>query len=356
MVSEYFSDISNLRFLVFGLGFTSILIIFFKLRNYKAKRSIMRPVFYVSSALVALSLWPILLDMPANILILYNNPGRGSIAFVFLISLILLIFLIFERDRYFKREKVINNLYNKLVINRVQSEYSFQDLNYEIVVIIPAFNEEKNLGKVLDEIPNNINNKPIGVIVVDDGSEDDVSLVCKNKENIILVNHLINRGGGAALRTGYQIAKLLGAKIVVTIDADGQHQPKEISTLIMPIINNDADVVIGSRFLDGDYSGVYIRKIGIKVFNIIINLLFGSNITDCTSGYRAFNLDKLTQINLIQDQYHTAELLIEAMKRKFVIKEVSVEIIQRFSGASKKGTNAFYAYSFLKTVISTWLR
>ena len=200
--AKYFSDIPTLRFLVFGLGFIAILIMFFKLRNYKAKRSNMRVIFYVSLVLIVLALWPNLLDMPSNILILSNNPGGRIVAFLFFISLIFFIVLLFERDKFFKTEKFLNNLHNKLVINRLQSEYSFQDLNYEIVVIIPAYNEEKNLGQVLDEIPNNINNKLIGVLVIDDGSEDDISLVTKNKKNVILVNHLINRGGGGGPKVG----------------------------------------------------------------------------------------------------------------------------------------------------------
>jgi len=356
MVSDYLTDISFLRVAGLLIGIVVIISLFYRLRTYKSKRSNIWLLFYLSLTLVTISIFPGALDFPSQLLSLYDTRGGRIVTYIFLISCIFWVLLLVEREKSVKRDKNFDLLHNKLIINNVSACYHFEDLSYDIVVVIPAYNEEKNLAKVLDEIPRTIDEIAIGVVIVDDGSQDDTIQIARGRTNVILVSHLINRGGGAALKLGYKVANKLNAKIVVTMDADGQHQPKEISTLVKPIINNEADIIIGSRFLVGEYSGSFIRVIGIKIFNNIIKQLLGVKITDCTSGYRAFNFEKLNKITLMQNQYHTSELLIDAIKRGFVVSEVPVEIIQRFSGDSKKGSNFYYGFSFLKTIILTWLR
>jgi glycosyltransferase involved in cell wall biosynthesis len=114
---------------------------------------------------------------------------------------------------------------------------------------------------------------------------------------------------GAALRLGYDIAVAGGAKIVLTMDGDGQHRPNEIERLVKPILDDEVDIVIGSRLLGQCERDSKIRWIGIHLFNFIINLLAGTRITDCSNGFRSFRVESLKKIVLLQDQFHTAELI-----------------------------------------------
>ena len=122
----------------------------------------------------------------------------------------------------------------------------------------------------------------------------------------------------------------------------------KLTVSVGPLVYIFSKIDIGSRFLEGKYSGSLIRKIGIKLFNNLIKQLLGVKITDCTSGFRAFNFKKLNKITLMQDQYHTSELLIDAIKRGFVVSEVPVNITERLSGDRKKGSNFYYGFSFFK--------
>ena len=172
----------------------------------------------------------------------------------------------------------------------------------------------------------------------------------------LVVSNPINRGGGAALRLGYDIATEAGAKIVVTMDGDGQHLPEEIPRLVEPILNDGADFVIGSRLLGKYQKDSLVRWLGIHIFNLIINTLAGTKISDCSNGFRAFRVDALRKVFLLQDQFHTAELLIDASRKRIRIAEVPVTVLRRFSGKSKKGKNWKYGLNFSKTVLKTWLR
>ncbi len=124
----------------------------------------------------------------------------------------------------------------------------------------------------------------------------------------------LNRGQGAALRTGYRLALITGADVVVTMDADGQHQPSELSRLVAPIVADEADVVNGSRVLgDADPSHAA-REMGIKLFAQLLSLLTWSKITDPACGYRAVRTEALRGLEFRQDQFHNSEFIIEASK------------------------------------------
>ena len=140
------------------------------------------------------------------------------------------------------------------------------------------------------------------------------------------------------------------------MDADGQHNPEEIGTLVGPVVTQEADFVIGSRVLGSSDKYSTIRAYGVQVFSKLINMLVGAKITDCSSGFRAFNRRVLEDCLLIEEQYHTAELIIEASKRGFRIQERPVNIAARLSGRSKKGSDYRYGLSFLLTILKTWLR
>jgi glycosyltransferase involved in cell wall biosynthesis len=195
----------------------------------------------------------------------------------------------------------------------------------------------------------------VGVLVVDDGSEDETRQVV-NDHNQFIVSNPINRGGGAALRLGYDILKNSDAAICVTMDADGQHRPEDIEALVSPIIKNEYDVVIGSRVLGSREKDDPLRIAGVHFFSAIVSSLLGKRITDPSSGFRAFKMDKIKGIDLYEDQYHTSELIIDAIKKGLRVKEVPITILKRKFGKSKKGKDLVYGLNFARIIIKTWWR
>src|SRR5262249_11142528 len=171
-----------------------------------------------------------------------------------------------------------------------------------------------------------------------------------------LAIHVINRGGGAALRVGYAMAIERGVDIVVTMDADNQHHPEEIERLVRPILNGEADFVNGSRVLGHYGRDSSIRAGGVIFFNYLLALLTGIKITDCSNGFRAIRTACLAELTLSQSQYHATEMLLECIRRGFRFLEVPITISVRLHGQSKKGPTVRYALGFLRTVLLTWLR
>ncbi|MEX0754071.1 MAG: glycosyltransferase family 2 protein [Actinomycetota bacterium] len=225
----------------------------------------------------------------------------------------------------------------------------------KIATVSPAFNEEENLGEVLRRIPRELEGYQVISIVVDDGSEDATVEVARAGGALVASNP-IRRGGGLALRVGYDIAIELGADIVVTVDADGQHMPEELPVMIEPILAGRADYVNGSRLLGEFESESTIRHIGVHFFSWLTTILTGQRITDISSGYRAATTDLLRKLVLEQDQFWTSEVLIEALRHRARIVEVPVTIEARKGGKSKKPKSLKYGYHFGKAILQTWLR
>jgi hypothetical protein len=224
-----------------------------------------------------------------------------------------------------------------------------------LVVVIPAFNEEGNVGAVVRSLPRQLGELAVIAIVVSDGSTDRTA--AEAREAGSLATELpINRGGGLALRVGYELALQLDAEIVVTMDADGQHLASELETMIEPILAGEADYVNGSRLLGAFEKESTIRHVGVHVFSRIVTVLTGRRITDPSSGYRAARADLLERLVLEQDQFWTSEILIEALRQRARVVEVPVTIVARASGASKKPRSMRYGWSFSKVIIQTWLR
>jgi hypothetical protein len=224
-----------------------------------------------------------------------------------------------------------------------------------IVVVSPAFNEAENIAAVIHAMPAEVEDHYVVTIVVDDHSDDGTPHVAR-KAGALVISLPIRRGGGLALRVGYEIALELGADIVVTIDADGQHQPEELPVLVKPILEGQADHVNGSRVL-GDYErGPWIRNAGVHFFSWLVTILTGQRVTDISSGYRATRADTLRTLILEQDQFWTSEVTIEALRQRARIVEVPVTFLTRRGGESKKPKSLRYAWNFSKAIAKTWLR
>ena len=191
-----------------------------------------------------------------------------------------------------------------------------------IVACIPAYNEEKYIAKVIVETKKYVNK----IIVCDDGSRDLTADIAREL-GAIVVRHRENRGYGAALRTLFKKALELNPDIIVTLDADGQHDPKEIPRLVEPILRGEADIVIGSRFL-GKTTQPKWRILGVKAVTKTVKKAFSINeITDAQSGFRAYRASVVGDL-IPEDNTMAAsvEILAKAKNKNLRIKEVPITI------------------------------
>ena len=195
----------------------------------------------------------------------------------------------------------------------------------KIAILVPAYNEAENVGQVLDLMPSEVCGMETAVLVVDDGSRDGTGDVAA-EHGAIVARHVINRGGGAALRTGYRLMVDSGAEVVVTLDADGQHLPAEMERLVKPVLDREVDVAHGSRVLGKADRNHFARELGIVFFNRLVSFITRTHVTDCSNGYRAVRTTVLPQLVLRQEQFHTSEFMIEAIKRGIPAREVPVTV------------------------------
>lgn len=192
-----------------------------------------------------------------------------------------------------------------------------------ITVILPAFNEEVSIGSVVLLTRYYADS----VIVVDDGSSDRTAEIARKAGAEVIV-HEVNKGKGAALKTGFAAADNLGADIIVTMDSDGQHNPAEIPKLVDPIIKGEADMVNGSRYLNGlDKNTPAYRRVGQTILDRVTNLNSGLEITDSQSGFRAFAASTKDIFRFTaQGMAIESEMLADAGKSGLRIAEVEIGV------------------------------
>ena len=194
----------------------------------------------------------------------------------------------------------------------------------DITIGIPAYNEEKNIASIIVKLKK-IAQK---IIVCNDGSTDLTGEIAQ-KLGAVVINHPKNLGYGSGIRSIFQKAKEIDTDILVTFDADGQHQVEDIKKVIEPILKNEVDVVIGSRFLENkNVSTPEYRKIGIKLITKVTNSTLKEKITDSQSGFRAYNKDVITKLDPGDvGMGISTEILIKASSHGFKIAEVPINIL-----------------------------
>jgi len=197
-------------------------------------------------------------------------------------------------------------------------------IDLKIAIGIPAFNEEKNIAKIIVKLKKMADS----VIVCNDGSKDMTGDIAKEL-NAIVINHPKNLGYGASIQSLFTKAKEMDFDILVTFDGDGQHRVEDIKKIIEPIIDNKADIVIGSRFLEEKDSEIpRYRKIGIKAITSLTNITSNEKISDSQSGFRAYNKKILNEINPSDNGMGVStEILIKANKQGFKIGEVPITVL-----------------------------
>jgi len=224
-----------------------------------------------------------------------------------------------------------------------------------LAIVIAAYNEQGAIGPVIEGLPPVICDLQVAKIVVSDGSADG-TVKEADAAGALVCDVTANRGQGAALRLGYRLAREGGAKYIVTTDADGQYNPAEIPDLLAPLLAGEADFVSGSRTQGSEETKDPVRKLGVRVFALIITLLTGQRITDPTFGLRAMRAEVTGAVQLHQRQYQATELLIGVVTHGYRYTERPATIHKRQVGQSKKGHNAFYGLQVGKVVVGTWRR
>jgi glycosyltransferase involved in cell wall biosynthesis len=202
-------------------------------------------------------------------------------------------------------------------------------------VVIPIFNEEPTIGDVIGRLRATM--QKIGlkheIIVVDDCSEDR-SLEISKSQSVKVYSLKKHMGKGYALRVGFAKAK---GEIIATIDSDGSHRPEELPLLLTPILQDQADFVIGSRFLqEKPASARKLNAIGVRLFNVLIRIFTRAKVSDSQSGYRAMKSEILKNLRLKSSEYEIeSEMLVKTARRGFRVKEVPTSFEQRTYGKSR---------------------
>jgi glycosyltransferase involved in cell wall biosynthesis len=220
----------------------------------------------------------------------------------------------------------------------------------KIGIFIPAYNEENSIETVLTNLREL--NKSIPVFIIDDGSKDNTRKIVETY-GFNLIKHPMNLGGGAAIKTAFVLARKLGFKYVITLDADGQHDPTIIPQVLEMMHETEAGLFIGSRFIDPkQVSMEKYREIGIKFFSWYSTFLTGQRITDVTNCFRIYDMEKVSEIlnDFNEKQYYAIGLVVRLARRGVQIVEFEVEDIPRIGGESKKGVLR-YLYNLLRIII-----
>lgn len=226
------------------------------------------------------------------------------------------------------------------------------------LIIIPVYNEEKNILRVIEDIRKKTHH--MDVLVVNDGSTDKTEYVLE-RSGVKVINLPYHLGYGVALQTGYKYALDKGYDFIVQMDGDGQHDPISIENLLTEVKSGDIDVAMGSRFLSNKkYRTSFPRKLGMKLFGSIASLIMGQKVTDPTSGFQALNKKaiKFYGSDVFPCDYPDADAIIMLHRAGFIIKEVPV--IMHYDNRSKsmhRGLGiCYYIFKMFLSIFVTLFR
>ncbi len=219
-----------------------------------------------------------------------------------------------------------------------------------VLVVIPAYNEEKSLPGVIDDLRRNLPSADI--IVVDDGSTDGTCAVAR-RLGVPLLTLPFNLGIGGAMQTGYRYAERLGYDVAVQFDGDGQHLAGEVAHLLERLGEGRSDIVVGSRFLDANgYRAPFFRKLGIWIFSTVLSRILGMRMTDTTSGFRAANSRVIRLFaETYPEDYPEVESLVLLHRAGHRIAEVPIRMQERTGGRSSI-TPVRSAYYMVKVLLA----
>ena len=341
---------------IFGAAVALLLAGFagYRYRKGQLRRGELLLIALVSGALSIAAAAPDLYDPILGALGFEPGQERRIIGLLVISNLftLALVFRNFSRDDELSEE--IGELVDYMALRRLEED-GWRPPAGACVVVIPAYNEGDNLPLVLREMPDTVDGLPVAPVVVTDGSTDATEPAARDLGAAVIRRDL-RRGSGASVRLGYEAALRAGAMVVVTIDADGQHDPREMEMLVHPLLAGDADMVQGSRVLGSFESDSRARHYGVRLFARLLSTLGRSRITDPSTGYRAVTARALRNLDLKQDQFYVSEVILDASRKGLRVLEVPITLRRRANGHTKKPTTLRYAWGFSKAVVRTWLR
>lgn len=227
-----------------------------------------------------------------------------------------------------------------------------------VAIIIPCYNEQDNIVSLFEEINSLVQSERyvLSPIFINDCSKDNTKALLQQHQ-IPHLNLTVNLGIGGAVQTGFKYASQNNFDVAIQMDGDGQHPPSELHKILLPIINQEADVVIGSRYITKEgFQSSALRRTGINYFKWLNNKLCGVTINDSTSGYRAYNKKALKVVcNYYPDEYPEPEAIILFALNQLQIKEVAVVMRERQGGTSSIKTYKTIYYMFKVTLGTIFL-
>ncbi len=344
----------EIRFIGGILGSVAVVVALAGLGRHQ-RRGILRvrdlATLVVGSALLSLGFYPQWFDRLARLVGVESLQGR-RLAIVTVLGFGLLGFGLFVAiGRIGRLHDQIGDLAMEVALRTPVVERVRKWEEPSVAVVIPAYNEEESLPDVLRQLPAEVGGYRVLSIVVSDGSTDATVLVASELADVVIERPL-RRGSGAAVRTGLAYAIARGSEIVVTIDADGQHDPGEIPLLVEPLIANSADVVQGVRRINSaEVSGHRLRAFGVTFFSWVMRALLGIDTNDPANGFRAIQADAYRRLALTEDQFYVAEFIVRSAREKLRIVEVPVTLAPRSHGQSKKPGVVTYGLGFAMSIV-----
>lgn len=228
---------------------------------------------------------------------------------------------------------------------------AMRESTLRVCIVIPAFNESGVIGNVISDVIKSFKTAPylVEVVVVDDGSKDSTSLISK-KNGATVINHILNTGAGGATATGLSYAQQHNFDIACTMDADGQHDSKDVLEGVHQIILRQADLMIGSRLIN-NHGMSKVKILGNKGLSFITYILFGINSTDSQSGLRVYSRKALEQLRWKTSGYEfCSEMLWRAKQLNLVIEEFPIKAIYTDYSIGK-GQNNWNAINIVKSLL-----
>ncbi|HVF54461.1 MAG TPA: glycosyltransferase family 2 protein [Actinomycetota bacterium] len=323
-------------------------------RRRQLRRGELLAVALVTAGLLVSAVAPDLLNPMLAALGFEEGAERRIIGLLVISNLFTLALVIrgFTRDDTLSDE--LGDLVDYMALTRFENEGHRLEPG-GCAAIIPAYNEADVLPTVLGQMPEEVSGLPVVPVVIADGCTDGTEAVAR-RFGADVIRRDLRRGSGAAVRLGYRAALEAGAAIIVTLDADGQHDPKEMVSLVEPLLNGEADMVQGSRVLGSFEIESKSRHYGVKLFARLLTALGRTKITDPSTGYRAMTAETLRSLDLKQDQFYVSEIILDAARKGLRVVEVPITMYRRAGGATKKPPTFRYAWGFSKAIVRTWFR
>lgn len=216
------------------------------------------------------------------------------------------------------------------------------------IAIVPAYNEERTIARVIDEI--RAVDPGFEIVAVDDGSSDRTAIIAE-RAGVHVLRLPFNLGIGGAMQAGYQFARDQGFDLAVQVDGDGQHDPREIAALLGPILEGRADMVVGTRFAaGGGYRGTHLRRVGIRLFAALVSIMVRQRVTDTTSGFRAVNRKG---IRLFAEDYPPDYPEVEAtvVLSRHGLQMLEVPVVMRIRETGSSSITAFRSVYYMVKVL-----